>query len=87
MYPGPDPEPFDAARDAALPPASEPEWLDGDSQDPFAVQQPHDGAPMQPRGWFVHRLVRGENATLWAVRIALCAVVVGWVAVLVSVFA
>jgi hypothetical protein len=40
----------------------------------------------EPTGWFARRLVRGDDATLWAVRLGLCAVVVGWLAVIVSLF-
>ncbi len=40
----------------------------------------------EPGAWFGHRLVRGEAATLWAVRLGLFAVVVGWIAVVVSAF-
>jgi hypothetical protein len=54
----------------------------GDGADGDGGREP--GA--EPTGWFARRLVRGDDATLWAVRLGLCAVVVGWLAVIVSLF-
>jgi hypothetical protein len=62
------------------------EEIEAELADPQRLEQLEREIDGTPRRWWGHRLVRGDSGTLWAVRIGLCAVVVGWLAVLASAF-
>jgi hypothetical protein len=57
--------------------------IEAELYDPARLEQLERELDERPV-WWRHRLVHGERATMWAIRVGLCTVIAGWLAVLVS---